>query len=218
MMPSNRLTLCCPFLPPPSVFPRIRLVPAGGQSTGASASAPEWRALQETSFSAVSQSHQGDWQCPTCSSAGELSLPLPLPLFLSFVLQWTPSPSVSRSGSVFTSLLVLFLAAPRLHACAHWLRVCRRMSLLFSPFCPCYPTSGCALAGYRALRLSPKSPYFPPVFYPSALEDESLDQRRAWYSSSPGSSQMSPFRSQHIYFKFPRSLISSFISKPILAS
>ena len=45
VMPSNHLTLCCPFLLPPSIFPSIRVFSnsqfftSGGQSTGASASA-----------------------------------------------------------------------------------------------------------------------------------------------------------------------------------
>ena len=174
MMPSDRLTLRCHFLLPPSVSSQqvakvleLQLQPRSGGPCRRHHFLLPPNLIRET----------GD--APHVPPQVSFLCPLPLPLSLSSVLQWTSSPSVWEH---------LYLA------------------------------SGCPLVGCRALKLSPKSPYFPPVFYPSALEDESLNQRRAWYSSSPGSSQMSPFRSQHIYFKFPRSLISSFISKPILAS
>ena len=44
VMASNHLVLCCPLLPTPSIFPRIRVFPvsqflSGGQSVGVSASA-----------------------------------------------------------------------------------------------------------------------------------------------------------------------------------
>ena len=197
-----------------------QLFPAGGQSLGASASASEWWTLQEISFSAALREVGSAPQVPP-----QVSFLCPLPS-ASFSRFCSPLDILSLSLSLCLSVWEhLYFAPGALSGLPVSARLCSLAPglktdgcLLFSPFYPSYPTSGCPLVGCRVLQLSPKSPYFPPVFHPSALEDEFLDQRRAWSSSSPGSSQMSPFRSQLIYFKFPRSLISSFISKPILAS
>lgn len=97
----------------------------------------------------------------TFFSRGAFSAPSPLPLFLSFALQWTSSLSVSLSGSIFTSLLVLFLASPCLHACAHWLRVFAVFSLL-----PLLPHFWMSLSWLQGIEAVPQVPIFPSCFLP----------------------------------------------------
>ena len=100
-----------------------QLFPAGGQSTGASASASERWTLREVSFSAALREVASAPQVPPQVS---FLCPLPSASFSRFCSPMdilSLSLSVSLSGSIFTLLLVLFLASLYLCACVHWLRV-----------------------------------------------------------------------------------------------
>ena len=140
-----------------------QLFPAGGQSTGASASASERWTLREVSFSAALREVASAPQVPP-----QVSFLCPLPS-ASFSRFCSPMDILSLSLSLClgASLLCFW--------CSFWPpRICAPvfigsgsedgwMSLLFSPFYPSYPTSGCPLVGCGVLQLSP-SPHISLLF------------------------------------------------------